>query len=222
MPDPSAIGSMQLVEPSHRTLVLLSGGIDSSVMAAWLQVHGHELEAAFVDFGQGNLSAERPAAEKVWKHLSSKPLLYIDLTGWRQSWRDSNGKDRISMGSLARNPFLAMAAIPQARIYACAWIALGSTLDDATAPDCNSEFVAVMNELLITLRQPERLIAPWLALDRPWNKTDIVRWAFGQQHLGLEFIDLTHSCWRNKPGGCGECQPCITRKRAIEEAKKLS
>ncbi len=220
MPDAQdTLRSISIVDPSRRSLVLLSGGLDSSVMAAWLQSHGHAIEAVYLDFGQGNYKREFPAAQRVWRHLGGGELSVIDLYEWRQSFRDKQKRDRVAFGSLPRNALLAFAAVPHARLHLCDWIAFGPTLDDEFAPDCNPEFIDRMNRLLVTLRQRERLVAPWLAKDDPWRKADVVRWALQRKELGRAFIDMTWSCWNAKDRPCGECQPCRTRDKALKESQ---
>jgi 7-cyano-7-deazaguanine synthase in queuosine biosynthesis len=211
--------SIRIVDPSRRSLVLLSGGLDSSVMAAWLQAHGHAIDAVYLDFGQGNYEREFPAAQRVWRYLGGGELTVIDLYQWRQSFKDEQKRDRVAFGSLPRNAFLAFAAVPHARLHRCDWIAFGPTLDDESAPDCNPEFIDRMNRLLVTLRQRERLVAPWLAKDNPWRKADVVRWALQRQGLGRSFIDMTWSCWNAKDQPCGDCQPCRARDKALADSQ---
>jgi 7-cyano-7-deazaguanine synthase in queuosine biosynthesis len=212
--EPALPGGVAVVRPTHRVLLLLSGGLDSSVLGAWLLKQRFDVHAIHIEFGQSNAPCEREAASAVWNNLRpGAPLSFLNLTVWRNSFPAG-----VSMATLPRNALFVLACVPHARARHCAFIATGSTADDRAAPDSNDDFVSHTNDYLAMLRQPERVVAPFL-LDR-WGKTQIASWAL--KHVGSEFVGLTHSCWRNKPGGCGECNACHARQMALEPAANLS
>ncbi len=192
-----------------RTMVLLSGGLDSSVLLMKLK-QAQDVSAIFIDRGQSNREAEQAAAIRVAEHAGCH-LETINLSAW---WAPLNGK--IEMIDVPRNPIFALLASPFAMIGGCDEIAIGSNLDDAKTGDSNAGFVASFNGMVeaMGLRRMPQIVAPFL--DLGWHKTDVANW--GLQNLGEEFIAMTHSCWRsNTP--CGGCAACIARMRALRDSE---
>jgi 7-cyano-7-deazaguanine synthase in queuosine biosynthesis len=190
---------------SRKILVLLSGGLDSSVMLMKLR-ETSEVAAIFFDRGQSNGRSERAAASKIAASYGKCHLDEIDIGTW---WASTERK--VSMIDVPRNAIFALLASPFAMIQGCDQIALGSTLADAKTGDSNKNFVAAFNQFVDVMkleRMPE-LIAPLLDLD--WDKKSVATWA--RQKLGEEFIDLTHSCW--KEIRCGKCPACVARADAL-------
>jgi 7-cyano-7-deazaguanine synthase in queuosine biosynthesis len=193
---------------SLKTLVLLSGGLDSAVMLMKLR-ETNDVAAIFFDRGQSNLKSERAAVHKVVEcarcHLDE-----IDIRSW---WAATGGQVR--MLDVPRNPIFALLASPFAIIQNSSEIAIGSTLVDAKTGDSNADFVAAFNQLIkvMALTRLPRLIAP--LLDLGWDKTAVARWA--REKLDDKFIDMTHSCWKEVP--CGSCPACIARAVALRDSK---
>ncbi len=192
---------------SQKILVLLSGGLDSSVMLMKLR-ETYEVAAVFVDRGQTNVKSERLAVHKVIARAKCH-LDEIDITSW---WTPAKG--RVAMLDVPRNAIFALLASPFAMIQSCCEIALGSTLDDVKTGDSNAEFVAAFNQLVgvMALKKMPRMVAP--LLDLRWDKTAIAKWA--RDKLGEEFINMTHSCWKSDP--CGTCPACVARAVALRNA----
>src|SRR5688572_27828307 len=57
--------------PKRRTLVLLSGGLDSAACVHFYASHGRGVDTLFVDYGQAARISERRAAAKISKHYGS-------------------------------------------------------------------------------------------------------------------------------------------------------
>jgi 7-cyano-7-deazaguanine synthase in queuosine biosynthesis len=192
---------------SQKTLVLLSGGLDSSVMLMKLR-ETNEIAAIFFDRGQSNLKSERAAVRKVAARAKCH-LDEIDIKLW---WAATGGKVR--MLDVPRNPIFALLASPFAIIQSCGEIAIGSTLVDAKTGDSNAEFVAAFNQLVkvMALKKMPRMIAPLLDLE--WDKISVAGWA--RANLGEDFINMTHSCWKEIP--CGTCPACVARAVALRDS----
>ena len=60
------------MNPNGETVVLFSGGIDSSACAHYLQTRGHAVRGLFVDYGQKAAKNEKAAAERLSISLGMK------------------------------------------------------------------------------------------------------------------------------------------------------
>lgn len=210
----------------EKVLLLLSGGLDSSVLLNYLQAQEHlELKALFFDRDQGNLVYEKQAAEYV-SRKAGVPLHYVSIRDWRDAIRQF---EKPAEGSLIlkipRNAMMILLATPFVIAYGCTKIAIGSSGDDKATPDSNEKFIESINDLLETVKivvdGPEnlktgvRVIAPFLYLG--FKKKDIVRWAF--KNLGEEFVDKLRSCYEATAQPCGKCSACAKRARAVREVQ---
>lgn len=196
------------------SLVLMSGGMDSSVLLRWLQHEGPDRKFAglFINWGQSAADRERASAERVAAG-AIVPLEIVDVSSWRTGFRD-----RVDMLKVPRNSILIHLALPYAIASGCTSIELASTPEDREVPDSNEEFVGAINQFWGPRWPDIRVSAPFL--DAGWGKERIIRWA--DETLGPQFVDQTTSCWRSTP--CSEtgrdwCTACIKRSLAIERAR---
>jgi 7-cyano-7-deazaguanine synthase len=188
-----------------KIVVLLSGGLDSTVAAHKARSDGHEITAFTLRWGQPMWDLERASARRT-----------IDALGcaWRVADLDLAPKS-MSIGAGAIGPrvvagrnlaFLAMAGALASAIGAEeVWI--GSNADDARDyPDCRPEFIASANDLL-SLVCGVRVHAPLLHL----RKTEVV--ALGRS-LNVP-LEKTWSCYQsNSSTPCGTCNACALRTSA--------
>lgn len=206
-----------------KTAVLLSGGLDSTVLLgqAVLEFGGDNVLAISVNYRQRH-ARELQAAERVAAHYST-PRLVVDLTGWGSSIAGSSQTDpsvAVPEGHYAEESMKAT-VVPyrNAVMIACAaGIAVSrgcSALyyaahsgDHAIYPDCRPEFVEAMARLLaVSDWSPVRLAAPFVGID----KAEIVRRgaAFGVP------MGLTWSCYKGGEKHCGKCGTCVERREAF-------
>jgi 7-cyano-7-deazaguanine synthase len=84
-----------------KSVLLLSGGMDSAVCGHLLKAGGHTVEGLFVDYGQASRLAERQAAARIAAHLGFKCQI-------------CEAKSSIAFGKgeiVGRNAFLAFYAL---------------------------------------------------------------------------------------------------------------
>jgi 7-cyano-7-deazaguanine synthase in queuosine biosynthesis len=199
---------------NRKSLVLLSGGLDSSVLLNWLQRERQtECSALFINWGQSAAHRERATAEAVAKR-SGVRLDAIDVSDWRRGFRDRFS----NMLLVPRNAVFIHLALPYALADRCQSIAVGSTPEDAEVVDSNRSFFSGLNHFWKQLGQSITVDAPFL--DSDVSKVDIIRWA--DKALGCDFVDATSSCWRETP--CPEteddwCAACIKRHLALKAAR---
>jgi 7-cyano-7-deazaguanine synthase len=214
-----------------KAVVLLSGGLDSTVTLAYALALGEEVVPISFRYGQRHLR-ELEAAKLVVSHyrLKQHVVVDMDLSAYRTNALTSPevevplGRDIHDIGEdipptyvPARNIiFLSVAAglcesVEADRIYIGA-----NAVDYSGYPDCRPEFFQAFERVLeVGTRRgvegrPMRVIAPLLRK----SKADVVR-------LGKELeapLDLTWSCYRGGAKACGQCDSCLLRLKGFKEA----
>ncbi len=219
-----------------KAIVLLSGGLDSAVVAGRLVEKGFAVYALTVDYGQRH-SAEINASRKVAAALQVKEhlILTADLRGIGGSALTSDVEvpkgdmpedpvvDDIPVTYVpARNAFLLSVALGMAEARGAERVGIGvNALDWSGYPDCRPEFIDAFQKVsnVGTKAGAEghaiKIYAPLLNL----GKDEIVGEAL---RLGVD-LDITLSCYDPDPSGeiCGLCDACRLRYQAEgQQAKK--
>ena len=173
------------------TLVLASGGLDSSALLAFAKQQSLNPIAFHIDYGQPSSMAECRAVTRITEELTI-PLLAVRYCG-----------SQLSQGEiLGRNAFLLHTALLEFPSRSgLIMLAIHSGTDYA---DCSPEFVDLMQRSFdLHTGGAIDLAAPFVC----WTKEQIANFA---HDLGI-VIDHTYSCEAaNIP--CGECLSCIDRK----------
>jgi len=218
--------------PGHGSaVVLLSGGLDSTVVLATALEQGYVPHALTVEYGQRH-HREVEAARAVARHYGVEHrVVRVDLSAFGGSALTDPSRavptDR-PIGSIpsagipstyvpARNTVLISVALAWAETLGSEAVLIGANCVDYSGyPDCRPEFIEAMREVarLGTRRgaegSPIDVVAPILQL----GKADIVRRG---AELGVPF-ELTWSCYRGTPRACGRCDSCQLRLQGFAEA----
>ena len=212
----------------ERTVAILSGGLDSTTLAYWLQAQGHEVHLLSFDYGQRHrreLAYAKATAERL-----RVPWDLVDLGTIRPLLEGSaltDGGVDVPEGHYAedtmkatvvpnRNMILLAIAAAKAISWGARYVAFGAHAGDrAVYPDCRAVFVDVLDSALWIgnegfIRKDFTILAPFLE----WTKTEIAEEA---GRLGVP-LDLTWSCYVGGALHCGRCGTCCERREAIEEA----
>ncbi len=211
----------------RRSVVLLSGGMDSCVCAA-LAARDTEAAALHISYGQRTEQRERWAFERICDRLGIHQRLALrndalSMVGG-SALTDSNiavpeAKTEIGEGNIPvtyvpfRNAHLLSAAVSWAEVLDATRIYIGAVEQDSSGyPDCRPAYYKAFNEVIRTgTRDGSISIAtPLIGM----RKVDIVKSGL---ELGAPF-DLTWSCYSREDKACGVCESCVLRLRAFEEA----
>lgn len=203
--------------------LLLSGGLDSSTLAAWVRAEYPQGQGHAVTFLYGQKHAvEVQAARDVAAHygLEHRVVELPRISGSALTDPDRplpEGRDLSTAVGVApsyvpaRNLlFLAsLASLADAGGSAVLW--LGVHRDDHTGyPDCRPEFVSAADQAVrLGTQFGLRVAAPFVH----WPKADILRW--GLEH-GVPY-ELTHSCYQGQRPACGVCDTCQARLQAFAD-----
>jgi len=213
----------------RRAVVLLSGGLDSSTVAAIARAEGFDVHALTLRYGQVH-AREVEAAQAVARAVGAVQHIEIDLdlraiavsalTGASAVPKDRARDDQIPATYVpARNTIFLSLALAWAESLGAADVFIGvNALDYSGYPDCRPEYIAAFEHLARLATRAGVEGAP-LTIHAPlihMTKAEIIRRGV---ELGVDF-GLTHSCYDPRPDGgpCGHCDSCILRAKGFTEA----
>jgi 7-cyano-7-deazaguanine synthase len=209
-----------------RSVVLLSGGMDSCVCAA-LAARDTNAAALHISYGQRTEERERLSFEGICNRLGIKRRLAIRneifsriggsaLTDAGMNVPEAGeniGADIPVTYVPFRNAHFLAAAVSWAEVLEAEKIYIGAVEQDSSGyPDCRPGYYRAFNRVVKegTREGKIEVVTPLIAL----RKAEIVK-------LGLELdapFDLTWSCYSREDSACGVCESCVLRLRAFAEA----
>jgi len=211
--------------PKPRAIVLLSGGMDSSVCAA-LAVRDYEASALHISYGQRTEQRERRSFSAICDRLGIQNRLAVRNEALRaiggSALTDENiavpearniGRDIPVTYVPFRNAHFLSAAVSWAEVLGASKILIGAVEQDSSGyPDCRPSYYEAFNRVIVagTKEGSIEILTPLIAM----RKAQIIK-------LGLELgapFDLTWSCYSREDRACGICDSCVLRLRAFQEA----
>jgi len=216
---------------SHKAVVLLSGGLDSTTTLAIAQREGFEVFGLTFQYGQRH-QIEIAAARRVADHMgvSRHSVVDIDLGKFggsalttdiavpKRSCVEEIGSGIPVTYVPARNTVFLALALAWAEVQSADNIFIGvNALDYSGYPDCRPEFIQAFQKManLATKRAVE---GQQIAIQAPLierTKAEIIRRGL---ELGVDY-GLTTSCYDPEAEGvaCGRCDACLLRLRGFAE-----
>jgi 7-cyano-7-deazaguanine synthase len=214
---------------SEKAIVLLSGGLDSTVSLWWALKKGWRCSALGFDYGQRH-HRETAHAKKIAK-LAGVPyrLVRFDLPWSRSSLTDA--KTALPRRAVEKIPktipstyvpgrntlFLSFAMSFADQITARNIVIGANAIDYSGYPDCRGPYLHAFESVArqgtrmgAELKQRIKIEAPLLKL----TKAGIVRWGL---RLGAP-LRLTWSCYQGGSKPCRRCDSCALRAKGFSEA----
>ncbi|HAH30898.1 MAG TPA: 7-cyano-7-deazaguanine synthase QueC [Elusimicrobia bacterium] len=213
-----------------KTVVLFSGGLDSTTALCWALEKGYDCRAVSFKYGQRHCR-ENESARKIAK-LLKVPLDEISLSfPWLKvsSLVDSRQKlphtvfSKIGGGKIpstyvpGRNLVFASIGVSLADSIGAAAVVLGPNIIDYSGyPDCRPAFYRALEKAANagTRAGAEggkiKFLTPLISL----SKAEIVKLAL---KLGAP-IEFTWSCYSGAKRPCGKCESCKLRAKGFKEA----
>lgn len=212
-----------------KSVVLLSGGLDSATALWWAKARGRRLVALSVRYGQRHLR-ELDSARALARAAGAGHLVVTVRLPWLRASALVDRRRRLPRTPLARigagipatyvpgrNTILLALAVSLAEAEGASTVVAGqNALDYGGYPDCRPEFnrafekVARLGTKAGVEGRGARIEAPLMRLD----KAAIVRLAL---RLGVP-LELTWSCYRGGRRPCGICDSCRLRAKGFAEA----
>ena len=207
-----------------KTVLIYSGGLDSTVLLYHLRATGQSVHALSVNYGQRHrceldhaakicceLNIPNPVADlsAIQPLLAGSSLTSPEIEVAEGHYTEETMKSTVVPN---RNMILLSIAAGHALSIGAQQIAYAAhSGDHAIYPDCRNEFADAMAEAI--------RLCDWntVELSRPfvdWTKADIVRRG---AELNLPF-EKTWSCYKGGEIHCGRCGTCIERREAFDLA----
>lgn len=197
-----------------RAIVLLSGGIDSSVALAVTAADGFRCSALLVDYHQRNADEElgraRMQAGARQAEVVSATVSFPVSAGEPLSQRGGAGVS--SHYVPGRNGVLVALALSVAEAHGAARVVIGATAEDfAGFPDCRPDYFDAWRALAsVGMARAPEIVTPLASM----SKADVIRRGVD---LGVNFAS-TWSCYGPGPSPCATCGACLTRARGFAAA----
>jgi 7-cyano-7-deazaguanine synthase len=215
-----------VAQAKPRSVVLLSGGMDSCVCAA-LAARDTDAAALHISYGQRTEERERWAFERICDRLGIKRRLALrnealSIIGGSAltdpAIQVPEAGERIGASVPVtyvpfRNAHFLAAAVSWAEVLGATKIYIGAVEQDSSGyPDCRPAYYEAFNSVIRmgTREGSIEIVTPLIFL----RKAQIVK-------AGLEVgapFELTWSCYSREDKACGVCESCALRQRAFAEA----
>jgi len=215
-----------------KAIVLLSGGLDSAVAIYLAKSKGYEVYALSFSYGQKH-TKELECAKNIANKVGAKEhkIVNLALNSWggcsltddsmEVKTGDAERSDIPDTYVPARNMVFLSVAASYAEAVKAQDIFIGvSQVDYSGYVDCRQEFIEAMEkainqgtELAVEQKKPIMIHAPFI------NMTKAEEIKMGLE-LGLDFAD-TWTCYKGGEKPCGECDSCLLRLKAFEEADMI-
>lgn len=213
-----------------KSIVLLSGGLDSFVSLALSKCDYNVQLALTFDYGQKSVKQEISASKRICDHYNIehkvikldwlKEITQTSLVSEKEipqtSLQDLDSDEFVNKSAVSvwvpnRNGAFLNIAASFADSYDYDYIIFGANKEEGqTFPDNTQEFIDKLNSSFeYSTQKKPKAMAPLINL----CKNDIVKVAI-EHSIPLE---LTRSCYSTKEKHCGICESCVRLKRALEE-----
>lgn len=212
-------------------VILLSGGLDSSVTLAIANKEGYELYPLSIDYGQRH-AKELESAKRIAEYYEVKghKILKIDLTQIggsaltdkslsvpEKKKGEEIGKDIPITYVPARNTILLSLAVGYAEVISANAVLIGANaLDYSGYPDCRPEYLEAFQKVVQlgtkmgSEGKPIEIKYPLINM----TKAEIIKEGV---RLKVPF-HLTSSCYKGGDLACGKCDSCLLRLKGFREA----
>jgi 7-cyano-7-deazaguanine synthase len=215
-----------------RSIVSLSGGMDSCVTAA-IASRDTDFFALHFSYGQRTEAREVAAARGIAPALGAKDFLHLRIDLFRKIGGSALTDAGIAVPDASaafrergeiepeipvtyvpfRNAHFLSAAVSWAEVLGAERIYIGAVEQDSSGyPDCRPAYYQAFQQVIATGTRDGKIQIETPLIDK--SKAEIVR-------LGLECnapLDLTWSCYREEQAACGACESCVLRLKAFAAA----
>jgi 7-cyano-7-deazaguanine synthase len=209
---------------SEKAVVLLSGGLDSTIVAAHAKKEYGRQWFLFCDYGQKTLARELFAFDALCDRLQPSGTKKLDMTWLRDIAGSTSAlfdprqmlvrENRKSEYVPFRNAALLSAGVALAETVEADTVMIGSTGSDRTCPDNSPEFIKAYQAVVAAGTMTARPISIEAPLMSFASKVEVITYG-----LTIDApLELSWSCHNNLgAAACGACSNCEARRGAFDE-----
>lgn len=209
-----------------KALCIMSGGMDSTLVAYIMRSRGYEIVALHFNYGQRTVAKELFSFRTICDDLGVREKYEIDLDFFKAIGASALTDHSIDVptGGIEagvpityvpfRNGIFLSIATAIAEKEGCSSIAIGVVEEDSSGyPDCRESFIEAFTQAANLGTKDSTDITIEMPLVR-LQKSEIVREALS---LAVP-LHLTWSCYQSEERACGVCDSCRLRLRGFERA----
>ncbi|MDP3120151.1 MAG: 7-cyano-7-deazaguanine synthase QueC [Sulfuricurvum sp.] len=211
---------------NKKALCIMSGGMDSTLVAYIMRGQGHDIVALHFNYGQRTVIKELEAFRAISSDLDVAKKYEIDLDFFKTIGASALTDHSIDVPTQGIEPGVPITYVPFrngiflsiataiAEKEGCEIIAIGVVEEDSSGyPDCRDSFIQSFQEAA-NLGTKEtthiRIEMPLVHM----QKSQIVQ----EAHKLNVPLELTWSCYKSEDKACGICDSCRLRLRGFELA----
>ena len=207
-------------------IVLVSGGMDSLVVAAIAQKECSEIYFLHLNYGQKTEARELRAFQQMKEFFQPQDILVVDVSYLKQIGGSSLTDRKLEIKDFAgdngvpnsyvpfRNAHLVTIATSWAEVICANRIYIGAVEEDSSGyPDCRENFYKALEKAIDLGTKDETKIEICTPIIHK-RKAEIIQ--IGDK-LGAP-LHFSWSCYRNNEIACGTCDSCALRISAFKEA----
>lgn len=211
---------------SKKALCIMSGGMDSTLVAYIMRSRGYEIVALHFNYGQRTADKELESYRSICNDLEVSATYEIDLDFFKTIGASALTDHTIEVptGGIEagvpityvpfRNGIFLSIATAIAEKEGCSSIAIGVVEEDSSGyPDCRESFIDAFTKAANLGTKDSTDITIEMPLVR-LQKSEIVQEAL---MLGVP-LHLTWSCYKSEDKACGVCDSCRLRLRGFKRA----
>ena len=210
-----------------KAVVMISGGMDSAVVAAMIAKEGYKIAALHLNYGQRTEARELKAFNDICDHYGINERLIVDIKYLAEIGGSSLTDENIEVSQAEldnntiptsyvpfRNANILAIATSWAEVIGANAIGVGAMEQDSSGyPDCREDFFDAYEKMIDLGTKPEtkiKILRPVINM----TKKDII---LEGKELGVPF-ELTWSCYKSSETACGECDSCALRRRGFAQS----
>lgn len=209
----------------HDSLLTLSGGIDSGVLAHYLVKQGKIPLCVYIDYETISKNAEMECAKRTCELLELELIiipfhLYKDITKSFILGNTLEYDKGVQFWLEGRNSLICLILAIMAANKGIEEVYIGINYDDFVEGmylDTDSRFVDAINNLIqVCFRKKVTIKAPWL--DLKYKKSDVIK--LGNTY-DIDWVKYTHSCSSKDNYPCLDyvnCESCSNRRDDFMDA----
>lgn len=219
--------TLQNNDTDKSVVVLVSGGMDSCVVAAMLKQQGYKLNFLHTNYGQKTEAKELKAFHAIADYFQVERRLSVDIKHLAMiggsSLTDANievSPANIDSTEIPtsyvpfRNANILSIAVSWAEVISANAVAIGAVEEDSSGyPDCRKIFYESFEQTVRLGTKPNtqiKILTPVISM----TKKEIVEKGF----LLNAPLQLTWSCYKSEKKACGNCDSCGLRLRGFRLA----
>jgi 7-cyano-7-deazaguanine synthase len=214
----------------NKAVIIVSGGLDSSGVAAFWKEKGYSLYLLTFNYGQRG-AKEIESALRIGKHLGAVEHKTLDISFLKELYGSSNvltdesrempSRFERSIVVPIRNAIFLSIATAYAFAIKAEIVAYGAHLSDQPYPDCRPGFAKLLAEALnlgdidaIESKSHPR-VNIWSPAIEGLTKEEMLKISI---NILRSRIYETWSCYLSGEKQCGRCESCLNRKKAFRLA----